>query len=92
MQRLVTMLREQEQLIEAKSISSTARAEQQKRLDDLYKKVCTWREEKEAAERKAEEERLREWERGKEVRQREELKMAQHRKELKAKVKTFREI
>lgn len=84
--RLVAMVREQKQLLQAQAVTSAAREEQRRRATELHVKVCAWREERQAAQLQQEAERARQRERREDERRREEQKMAEHRDKLKAKV------
>ena len=86
MARLVELLLKQKQLLSMQTISLAARAEQCKKSEELYRKVCVWRREREEMAVREEKERERERQREEEEREKAEEKMALHRERLKSKV------
>ena len=81
------MLNRQKELLELEAVSSAVRADQQRKAEEVYQRVCEWRREREEAMRREERERERERRREEEEREEEERRMAQHRAKLKAKVR-----
>ena len=90
--RLVEMLRSQKELLKVEAVSSAARAERQRKAEEVYRRVCEWRMEREETARREQEEWERKRRREEREREIDKLKLAQHRAKLKAKVRNFLQL